>query len=164
MAKSSGDFELENEEGEEIEGEIQSINRANTGLKIDGEWYNYTKPEWRGERWDRHAVGDNVTLGLDNSGKFVRTVAVERKAKRQPRKAQTTGDTRANGGQERPESLDPTRTSIERQTALKVAGEIVVAGLNKGVIEDMQKAGDWLVRLGKLVADVVREQSDGKGI
>lgn len=163
----------EEPEAETVSGKVESINRANTGVKIDGEWYNYTKPEWRGEPWHPHKVGDYVMLTLEkwNDVLFVKTV---QRGKRAPE--QDSGPTpslREQAANAEPPELegepvreqamnhepyrDPTRTSIERQTALKVAGEIVVAGLAHGVIQSMQEAGNWLAELAKLGADVTRD-------
>ena len=140
-----------------LEGTVEKINKAGTGLMIQGNWYNYS--DYKKVPYDEHGVGSWVTLGLD--GKWIMTLETVQRGHGTVTESQRPAPQGKGNGTEpmREPSAepyrDPTRASIERQTALKVAGEIVVAGLNKGVIEDMHDAGDWLARLAKLGADTL---------
>lgn len=57
------------------EGVIAEINDKGIKLKGQSDWLNFTKPEWREEPWDDVDVGDSVELGLDKSGKFIRSIS-----------------------------------------------------------------------------------------
>lgn len=62
-----------------IEGRVDDIN--DKGIKLDGAWHNFTRKEWREKPWDTPAVGDRVSLKMDQKkGEFVRAITIQRAA------------------------------------------------------------------------------------
>ena len=59
-----------------LKGVVAGINER--GAKIDGDWYNYTKQEWRESPWHSPTIGDTVEVKL--RGDFIRSIKLEQAA------------------------------------------------------------------------------------
>ena len=57
-------------------GVVADLNEK--GLKIDGDWFNFTKEEWRESPWHSPTVGDTVEVKL--RGDFIRAIKLEQAA------------------------------------------------------------------------------------
>ena len=89
-----------------LKGVVAGINER--GAKIDGDWYNYTKQEWRESPWHSPAIGDTVEVKL--RGDFIRSIKLEQAAPA------------TNGAAPRPRQFS-SDSSSPRYLALKLAAE-----------------------------------------
>ena len=120
-------------------GVVADLNEK--GLKIDGDWFNFTKEEWRESPWHSPTVGDTVEVKL--RGDFIRAIKLEQAAPEgaapAPRSRQFSSDSVA---------LSP------RYLALKLATERFtfdattdLAGLSVQVGKSLAVADDYLAYL-----------------
>ena len=91
-----------------LTGVVADLNEK--GAKIDGDWYNFTKQEWRESPWHSPTIGDTVEVKL--RGDFIRSIKLEQAAPA------------TNGAAPRPRQFSSDSVaSSPRYLALKLAAE-----------------------------------------
>lgn len=106
-----------------LEGTVTAVSHKDgvpTGIKLDdGEWKNYSKPEWRDGTWYEPNKGDRVRI-MVSQGKWIRSIE------------------RLNGAQQDFEQGQvPTAggaLATTRRTALMTAGTIVAALIQQNAV------------------------------
>ena len=120
----------------EITGTIKAKSQYGIKLTDDGEWWNWSKPEYRGEPFDTSVVaGDMVHVEYaeaDNGKVYIATIGKVTPA---------PSDPFAEPPQPSPAPSQPTVSGkdvlMAKMNAIKVAGELYAACITAGVYKEL---------------------------
>lgn len=117
------------------------VAKSDYGIKVeqDGEWWNWSKPEYRGEPFDAVEKGDSVRVEYADSETGKRYISVIERLGAAP--------------QAPTEAPDARQRSIVRQTCIKAAA----VSLQHGMGTPEEKAGGIIYLAGALEEWVTRE-------
>lgn len=118
----------------DLQGRVDSTNER--GVKIDGEWHNYSKWAKDGAIEEGIKRGQLVAYELDKSG-FIRSIKILGSASQSQNGANGGGRERGNDGVQR-EPFDPARITM---TDVLIVRQVILKAVTELAIEDARTAG-----------------------